>query len=182
MPYVTCDHCGLPGFVTAGWLQPPECPHCGLPVAHVAEPPAERVIAGSLALLRDVMDMDLALVTEVGAGQETIRHAAGEWPGIAELRGASMPFEETFCKRLLEGKIGKTIADVDADERVRDLQMACGLGVKAYVGTPVRASHARLYMLCCLAREARPRLGDRDVRVIEGFTRSLLDQLERSPA
>jgi hypothetical protein len=47
------------------------------------------------------------------------------------------------------------------------------------MGTPIRLSDARLYLLCCLAREARPRLGERDVRVLEGFRRSVHDQLEQ---
>jgi GAF domain-containing protein len=178
MPYVTCEHCGLRGFIKRGWLEPPECPHCGQLIGRPADAKPEAVIAGSLALLRDVLEMDVAMVSELRGGREIVRHAAGDWRGVADLRGASLPLEETFCRRMLEGLIGNVLRDVAADPSVRDLEMARSLGVGAWIGAPIRAPYARLYVLCCLAREARPELGDREVLVLEGFVRSVQDQLE----
>ena len=180
MPYVTCEHCGLRGFVPRSWVAPPECPHCGRAVGGAPEPAPDEAIQESLELLRELLRMDIAMVSEIRSGREIARHVAGEWPGVGDLRGSSLPLEDTFCRRLLEGLIGNVVADVEHDERVADLEMARALGVKAWIGTPLRASHARLYILCCLAREARPRLGPREVRVLKGFSRSVLDQLERS--
>jgi GAF domain-containing protein len=139
------------------------------------------VIASSLEMVRELLEMDIAMLTEVSAGREVVRHAAGSWSTRVDLRGASLPLEDTFCQRLLEGHIGEVVGDVAADERTRDLRMALALGVGAWMGTPIRLSDARLYVLCCLAREARPQLGERDVRVLEGFRRSMHDQLEQLP-
>src|SRR5215210_2060898 len=100
MPYITCEHCGLPGFVSRGWTQPPECPHCGRSVGGGRDRVApEEVIAGSLDLLRDVLEMDVAMLTEVRSGHEVVRHAAGEWPGVPDMRGVSAPLHDTFCAR-----------------------------------------------------------------------------------
>ncbi len=38
---------------------------------------------------------------------------------------------------------------------------------------PFTGEDARLYVLCCLANEARPDLGDRDVRFLQGIAESL---------
>ena len=39
--------------------------------------------------------------------------------------------------------------------------------------TPLTGADAQLYVLCCLAREARPDLGEADVRFLTGLTESL---------
>ena len=180
MPYITCESCGLPGFVSRGWLEAPECPNCGHPIVRAVETAPKEVIDGSLALLRGVLEMDMAMVTEIREGGEVVRQSSGDWPGIDDLGGEPIPLAETYCRRMLEGLIGNVVPDVSAEESLRDLEMTRQLGIGAWIGTPIHVSHARLYILCCLAREARPDLGDREVRVLEGFARSVLDQLERS--
>lgn len=140
------------------------------------------VIDSSLGLLRQMMNMDLALLTEIDDGQEVVRHSSGEWPGFDDPCGLSIPLEDTFCNRLLAGEIDNIVADVAAEPKVRDLEFPRRLGVKSYIGVPIHGSQSRLYVLCCLARETHPELGPRDVRVLEGFVRSLLDQLEQPPA
>jgi len=134
-------------------------------------------IDATLALAREVLKMDVAMVTEIDDGHEVARHASGEWPGVGSLVGASLPLEETFCKRMLEGEIANVVADVAGDERVRDLQLATALGVGAWIGVPLSASLGRLYVLCCLARDAQ-QLDDRDVHVLRGFAATLGSQLD----
>jgi GAF domain-containing protein len=128
-------------------------------------------------LTRDLMDMDVALLTEVDDGKEIARKAAGEWPGIGSLLGGAIPIEETFCKRMLEGRIGNVVTDVANDERARDLGMAKALGVAAWIGVPIELSDARLYVLCCLAHEARPSLDERDIRMLRGLAESVAVEL-----
>jgi GAF domain-containing protein len=62
---------------------------------------------------------------------------------------------------------------VSADPELRDLPIVRDNGVGSYLGVPLSAADARLYVLCCLAREARPDLGDEAV----DFVRSLCDRL-----
>ena len=121
--------------------------------------------------------MDVAMLTEIADAREIARHASGEWPGVGPLVGGSLPLEETFCKRMLEGVIAHVVADVATDEGVRDLPLARALGVGAWIGVPLSASLGRLYVLSCLAREAQPRLGERDVQVLRGFAATLASQL-----
>ena len=46
--------------------------------------------------------------------------------------------------------------------------------------TPRPAEDARAYVLCCLAREARPDLGEADIRFLQGVAESLRPLLEHS--
>jgi hypothetical protein len=127
--------------------------------------------------------MDVAMLTEIGDGRETARACSGEWPRIGSLAGASVPFDESFCKQMLEGRIGNLVADVAHDARVQDLQMARALGVGAWIGVPVplAASLSQMYVLCCLSMEARPALSERDVYVLKGLADTLQTQLEVAP-
>ena len=175
MPYVRCARCGLTSFAVRRHAWAPRCPRCDEVLVDRLgdEAPGPASVDATLALVRETFAMDVAMITEVHEGKETARHATGEWPGLGPLVGASLPLEETFCKQMLEGEIGNLVPDVAGDERTRDLQFARALGVGAWIGVPMSTPLARLYILCCLDREAQPELGDRDVHVLRGFAAAL---------
>jgi GAF domain-containing protein len=154
------------------------CPRCDELLAEpvAAEADEREGVDATLELVRRVLEMDVAMVSEVDDANEIARYVAGEWPGVGRLEGASLPLEETFCRRMLEGTIGNAISDVSADASVRDLQFARALGVGAWIGVRLPPSLGRLYVLCCLARESR-RLEERDVHVLRGFAATLTSRL-----
>jgi GAF domain-containing protein len=94
------------------------------------------------------------------------------------LHDASVPLENTFCQRMLDGRIGNYVRDAKADARVSDLAMARHLGVRAWLGVPIQLSDMRLYVLCCLASEARPTIGEREVRLLAGLAESVRAELQ----
>ena len=191
LPYIRCPNCGLTTYTTRDQARASECPGCGEPLwshAHRAkaagprgaEAPSRAIVAGALELARDELGMEIALLTEIAGGRETVRSEAGEWPPIGSLKDASVSLEDTFCNALLEGRIGNYVADAAGDERVRDLAMAHELGIRAWIGVPLTLADARVYTLCCLAREARPTLGEGEVRFLSGLAESVRAALERA--
>ena len=74
-----------------------------------------------------------------------------------------MPIEDTYCHRLLTGRLSNVVPDAQANMQVRDLAITRAARVGAYIGVPLTGLDARLYVLCCLAHERRPQLGERDV-------------------
>ncbi|MGH2870749.1 MAG: GAF domain-containing protein [Solirubrobacteraceae bacterium] len=131
-------------------------------------------------MTRELLGVDMALLTEIRDGQEIAQRVAGEWPVVALTPGASVPLADTFCQQFLEGRIGNYVRDAAADEQVSDLAMARELGVRAWLGVPIQPSSSELYMLCCLAREVRPDLGDREVQLLRGLAESVLAELQSS--
>ena len=192
MPYVRCPNCGLTSYMARNRWRAGECPGCGgalwadgrgltlTPGGEEVVDEDGRGIAGALALARGQLDMEVALLTEVEDGQEIVRASAGEWPVVGSLDGRSVAIGETFCNRLLEGRISNVVTDAAHDERVADLVMARAFGVGAWIGVPFELPDARLYVLCCLAREARPALGEEDVRFLTGLGESVVAELEPS--
>jgi GAF domain-containing protein len=50
--------------------------------------------------------------------------------------------------------------------------------IGAYIGVPLSGNDARLYVLCCLAHESRPALGEADLRFLRGVGETVLASLE----
>jgi len=117
--------------------------------------------------------MDVAVLGEIRDGREVVRLVAGEAESFGLAVGASARVEETFCQRLPEGRLGNPVRDAISDERVRDLEVARAAGIGAYIGVPLTTLDARVYILCCLAHERRPALGEQDVLFLRGLARRL---------
>jgi GAF domain-containing protein len=139
---------------------------------------SDRRLDARLRMTRDLLDVDVALLTEIRDGQEIARRVAGEWPPLETLQGASIPLVDTFCQRMLDGRIGNYIRDVETDDRVSGLAMARQLGVRAWLGVPIRLSDMQLYVLCCLARESRPSIGRSEIRLLTGLAESVRAELQ----
>jgi GAF domain-containing protein len=138
---------------------------------------SERRLDALMHLTRDLLDTDIAILTEISHGHETARRAVGEWPGIDSFEGVSSRLQDTVCQQMLEGRIGNFIRDAQGDDRVKDVPMVRELGIGAYLGVPIRLDDIRLYVLCCLHRESRPSIGEREVRLLSGLAESVRVEL-----
>jgi GAF domain-containing protein len=133
-------------------------------------------VRAELAMLCRELDMDSALVSEITGGREVVRWAAGE----GDYATVSAALEETICARLLDGRIGPLVSDTAAEPSLQQLEAVRDGTIGAYLGVPFTTADARLYVLCCLAHEARPDLGDGDVRFLRGLAESVRSHLESS--
>ena len=183
MPHLRCNSCGVVSYAPAGGAG--SCPECGVPwppradrVIQSADP--EQRLGALVRMTRDLLDVDIAMLTLIADGRETVRISAGGWPGVSLRRGDSLPLEETFCRLMLEGRIGNVVTDASAEQALAEIALVRGAGVKAYLGVPVRPSDAELYVLCCLARESRPSFGVREVRLLSGLAESVSVELQSS--
>jgi GAF domain-containing protein len=182
VPYLRCLTCDVLSYVPRH-AHVATCPQCGIPVKRAADA-ADRShdpnwrLDQLLRMTRDLLDTDVALLTEIRAGRETALRVAGTWPGRGSFQDASLTLENTFCQRMLDGRIGNYIRDAADDDRVSDLAMARHLGVRAWLGVPIELSDMRLYVLCCLASEAQPSIGEREVRLLAGLAESVRAELD----
>ena len=135
-------------------------------------------ITAALEFAQAETEMDVAVLGEIYAGREMVRFVAGDGSfGLAP--GASLPIEDTYCHRLLTGRLSNVVPDAHADDQLRDLQITGAARVGAYIGVPLTTLDARLYVLCCLAHEQRPQLGERDVLFLRGLGEAIVAELER---
>ena len=135
-------------------------------------------ITAALELARAETEMDVAVLGEIYDGREVVRFVAGDGSfGLAP--GASTPIEDTYCHRLLTGRLSNVVPDAHADDQLRDLQSTRAARIGAYIGVPLTTLDARLYVLCCIAHEQRPQLGERDVRFLRSLGEAIVAELEK---
>ena len=135
-------------------------------------------IAAALELAQAETGMDVAVLGEIRGGREVVRFVAGDG-SFGLTPGASMMIEDTYCHRLLTGRLSNIVPDTNADDQLRELPITHAAPVGAYIGVPLTTIDARLYVLCCLAHERRPQLSKRDVLFLRGLAETIVAELEQ---
>ena len=127
----------------------------------------------ALELAARETSMDVAFVSEVAHDRETILWASKSdvYPDVQP--GTSGALEDTVCRRVLEARVAGVVPDTSRAPALRDVPMVRDGSIGAYLGVPLRTADAHLYMLCCLARERRPDLGDEDLRFLAGVAETV---------
>jgi GAF domain-containing protein len=185
MPYVTCPACGLATYC----VREDDCPRCGTRLmapgalrrrssVRVQGTSADVSVLRALDLAVRELSVNVALVSEVAEGTETVLWSVGEDTLPAYRPDASLPLDETICERLLSGRIANLVPDIAEDPELCGLDSVRATGARTYVGVPLTAADARIYVLCCLAGEARHDLTDADVRFLRGLAESLRPALD----
>jgi GAF domain-containing protein len=178
MPYLSCPNCSLPTYIVSEGV----CPACGAQLkarrAGAGPRPTrggpEDSVRAELSMLCRELAMDSALVSEIAGGREVVRWAAG----AGDYASVSAALQDTICSRLLDGRIGALVRDTAAEASLATVEEVRRGAVVAYMGVPFTTADARLYVLCCLAGEARPDLGESDVRFVRGLAESIRSLLE----
>ncbi len=114
---------------------------------------------------------DLWMVTTVVDGHQVVLLAE---PPDAVAPGTVLPWEESFCRQMVEGNAPR-LATVTAAVPAYASRTAWPLqGVAAYIGIPLVTADLKLYgTLCGVAHRAKPRSAARELEVVEAAARLL---------
>ncbi|SFD70395.1 GAF domain-containing protein [Paracidovorax konjaci] len=120
-----------------------------------ADPDLPPAVPAVLKLLRNRLGMDVAFVSQIADGRRTIK-AVDSAPDFAPLQeGTSDPVEETWCQRVVEGRLPERMENAAA-------YVASGKAPKpefpigTHLSTPVRLPEGTVYgTLCCFSRGIR---------------------------
>ena len=148
-------------------------------LSETAVPPGE-AIERILALARGQLGMDVAFVSAFENGLELLKAVEGDAASFGLEGGVAIPLEESYCNRMIKGRLPNAVADAQHDEQVQDLAVTMSAGIGAYIGVPVHLWDGRLFgTLCCLSHTAEPSLDDRDVRFMHVLASVIADQIEQ---
>ncbi len=146
----------------------------------VWEQTQDEVITGALEVARQSLGMDAAHVGTFDAGCQEIREVAGDAALFALAPGTRVPTEDTFCRRMIDGRIPQVVPDVARQPGLADVPAARDGVIGAYVGVPVSASDGTVFgSFCCLSKHAEPTLEDRDITFLRVLGRLVGDRLQR---
>jgi GAF domain-containing protein len=135
-------------------------------------PPA---IDEALAVVREVLDMDVAYLSSIGGDEQEILRVTGDWETLEIRPGRVIPLADTYCDRMLNGRIGNVVADASDEPELDSVA-----GPASYVGVPLELHDGSVFgTLCAASGVPRTDLGERDVRFMRVLARVLAAELDR---
>jgi GAF domain-containing protein len=134
-------------------------------------------------MLRDVREalrMDVAFISKFAGDQLVFRKLEGDAESFGWREGESFPIDESYCKRVLDGRIPQVVSDARREDATKDLRVTTEADMGCYCAVALVLSDGRPYgTLCCVSHEADPRLRESDLGLMERTARWLVEQLER---
>lgn len=133
-----------------------------------------------LATAREQLGMEVAFVSEFAEGRTVLRSLEGDAESFSFREGVGTPLEDSFCRRVIEGRVPSVVLDAGRHEAVRNLGITRTAGIGSYIGVPLQFSDGRLYgTVCCMSHSPDPALRERDMGFVGVLARLIADQLER---
>ena len=137
-------------------------------------------IEDMLREVRETLNMDVAFVSQFTEDQLVFRAIEGDAESFGWREGEGFPIDESYCKRVLDGRIPRVVPNAKREDATKDLRVTTEADIGSYAAVPLVLSDGRLYgTLCCLSHEPDPWLRERDLGLMERTARWLVEQLER---
>jgi GAF domain-containing protein len=127
----------------------------------------DSAVTETLLLLRQRLAMDVVFVSEFVDGQRVFRYvdAPGNKPPIP--LGHSDPLEQTWCQRVVDGRLPQFIADSRTLPDHASLP-AVPFPVGTYLSTPIFLTDGRVYgTLCCFSFSPNEKIHERDLKNLQ---------------
>ena len=130
--------------------------------------------------LREAFDMDVAFVSKFDGDQLLFRNLEGDAESFGWQEGESFPIDESYCKRVLDGRIPRVVPDAKREDATKDLRVTSEADMGCYCAVALVLSDGRLYgTLCCVSHAPDPWLRERDLGLMERAARQVIEHLER---
>jgi putative two-component system response regulator len=147
-------------------------------IADLADFAAEPTLRAALKSVRELLGMEVAYVSEIVGEKMVLRELQGDGDSFGITSDLELPLEQTYCKRMLDGRIPNLIPDTSADERVASLPVTQIAKIGAFATVPLTLTDGRAYgTLCAASHDAHP-LDYRGLQFLKVFARVMADQLE----
>ena len=132
----------------------------------------------SLHAIRTHLDMDVAFISEFSEGRRYFRYVSSEPDGPVQV-GGSDPIEDSYCMRVIEGRLPELIPDACINIEALTLAATRALPVGAHLSVPIRLSDGRVYgTFCCFSHAPDDSLTPRDLGMMRVFADIVADQIE----
>ena len=130
--------------------------------------------------VREALNMDVAFVSKFDGDQLVFRKLEGDAESFGWREGESFPLDESYCKRVLDGRVPRVVPDAKREGATRDLRVTSEADIRSYCAVSLVLSDGRLYgTLCCVSHEADPGLRESDLGMMERTAGWLVGQMER---
>src|SRR5262249_21293284 len=141
--------------------------------------PAAHNIERALRAIRLHLGMEVAFVAEFASGRRVFRYVDSSYDGPVQV-GASNPLEESYCLRVVDGRLPELMHDASAIPEAAAMAATQALPVGAHLGVPVKLGDGRLFgTFCCFSRRPDETLTPRDLELVRAVAELTAYQIDR---
>lgn len=127
--------------------------------------------SGALVFLHEHVGWDVWMITRVVGDLQVVLCSC---PTSLVPPGAQLPWEESFCKAMTEGRAPRLATVTAAVPEYAVLTKGLGRNVAAYLGVPLVTADGQLFgTVCGVAFRAKPLSAARDLPLVEMVARML---------
>ncbi|KQW45402.1 MULTISPECIES: GAF domain-containing protein [unclassified Roseateles] len=141
----------------------------------------DRRITDVLLLLRKQLRMDVVFVSEFIGRERVFRFVDGSVPRGPQT-GDVAPLEESYCQRVVEGRLPELVNDTAPYTASGDLPHLKFL-VGTHLSTPVVLPDGRIYgTVCCFSESSRPDLQQSALACLRQCARLVARKVDSAPS
>jgi EAL domain-containing protein (putative c-di-GMP-specific phosphodiesterase class I) len=139
----------------------------------------DQILPRALRALRLHLGMDIAFISQLRSGRRVYRYVDSAQPNDAIQVGVSDPLDETYCQRVLDGRLPELIADTGSVPAAQELPLTRLVPVGAHVAVPIRLYDGTVFgTLGCINTMPDPSLGARDLSMMRVFAEMAAEHIE----
>jgi PAS domain S-box-containing protein len=148
-------------------------------LAELVDLVGEPTLQVALRAVREMLGMGVAYVSEIVGDDMVLRELEGDGASFGPATAGSLPCDQTYGQRMLDGRIPNLIPDVLADDRTASLPITRQGRIGAFATVALTFADGRAYGTLCAASHEAQALDYRELQLLKVFGRLIADQLER---
>jgi EAL domain-containing protein (putative c-di-GMP-specific phosphodiesterase class I) len=138
----------------------------------------DRFLQEIMTAVRTHLGMDVAFIAKFEGGQRVFTHVSASGAAPVE-PGNSGPLEESYCQRVVDGRLPQLIRNAADEPAARELPATMTLPVGAHLSIPLHLRDGSVYgTFCCFSYTPDYSLNARDAGFMRVFAAMVANQLE----
>ena len=139
----------------------------------------DQLLPRALRALRTHLGMDVAFISEFRDGRRIFRYVDSARRNTAVQMGSSDPIEDTYCQRVVDGRLPEIITDTTDVSEATALGFTRLVPVGAHICVPIRLYDGTVYgTLACISAVPDRTLGPRDLSLMRVFSEMAAEHIE----
>jgi diguanylate cyclase (GGDEF)-like protein/PAS domain S-box-containing protein len=137
----------------------------------------------ALTAIRTHLQMDVAFISQFAEGRRVFRQVDSANGNAPIQVGGGDPLEDSYCQRVIEGRLPELIVDAFAIPAAMELPATAAVPVRAHLSVPIRLQNGRIYgTFCCFSYTPDQSLNERDLSVMRVFADLIARQIDKEQA
>ena len=143
----------------------------------------EHSVSEVLRLLREKMQMDMVFVSEFVDGERVLRHVDSEPQNAVVAVGDSKPLEETWCQRVVDGRLPPYLPDVSKNPLAAQLEKELPFRIGTFISSPIVLRGGEVYgTLCCFSFNSLENSDPTDLNRLRYTAQLMAGKIDKSRA